>query len=81
VHTTEPLAAPHIANIVTNDKRWTMEDAVYSSLPRFILFRSEKKEESGVKVPMANLALALQPQDLIACLISEFQDSDDRDSR
>jgi hypothetical protein len=43
VHTaaTVTVVVPHTAKGVTHDKRWAMEDAVYSSRPRFIRFRSE----------------------------------------
>ncbi len=39
--TAATVIIPHTANGVTHDKRWVMEDAVYSSRPRFIRFRSE----------------------------------------
>jgi hypothetical protein len=41
MHTAATVIAQHTANGVTHDKGWAMEDAVYSSLPRFIRFRSE----------------------------------------
>jgi hypothetical protein len=41
MHTAATVVVPHTAKGVTHDKRWAMEDLVYSSLPHFILFRSE----------------------------------------
>jgi hypothetical protein len=41
MNTAATMVVPHTAKGVAHDKRWAMEDAVYSSRPRFIRFRSE----------------------------------------
>jgi hypothetical protein len=41
MHTAATVVVTHTAKGVPHDKRWAMEDAVYSSRPRFIRFRSE----------------------------------------
>jgi hypothetical protein len=41
MHTAATMVVSQTAKGVTYDKRWAMEDAVYSSRPRFIRFRSE----------------------------------------
>jgi hypothetical protein len=41
MHTAATVIVPHTANGFTHDKRWAMEDAVYSSQPRFIRLRSD----------------------------------------
>jgi hypothetical protein len=84
MHTAEPTAVhwQHTANGVTHDKRWMMEDAVYSCCPDLYGSARSNKEASGVKLPTAHLASARSHQspDLISCPISESRDSDNRDS-
>jgi hypothetical protein len=60
VRSTKPTAVLHAADVPTRVRGWAMEDAVYSSQPRFTRFRSEQKEVSRVTLPTANLEQKLE---------------------
>jgi hypothetical protein len=52
MHTAATVIVPHTANGVAHDKSWAMEDAVYSSRPRFInlygsAWSQKKRQESS----------------------------------